>query len=137
MPSGTGCQLVAKLAVANPSIASTIDAAPYRCLPRITATISIDPVEAGCCRPAPACLQCRVGRSSREREVRDAGGRRDRLDGVVCLDPFEAAPQPPPAAEHDRSLERVDVVDEARRDEVARSSRATADPHVLPACCLL
>src|ERR1700751_4312637 len=65
-----------------------------------------------------------------EGEVGDTAGCRDRLDLVIRLERFEAVPQPHPAAEHDRYLDEVDVVDEARRDEVARNRRPTADADV-------
>src|SRR5215469_11090111 len=61
----------------------------------------------------------------------DAGGRRDRLDVVCLLQRLQAVPEPDTAAEHDRDLYQVHVVDQPFGEEVAYHGGPAAETHVL------
>src|SRR6185437_10093238 len=67
----------------------------------------------------------------RERQMGDARGRRDRLDVVCLLQRLQAVPEPDTAAEDDRDLYQVHVVDQPLREEVAYHGGAAAEAHVL------
>src|SRR5688500_14827091 len=54
----------------------------------------------------------------REREVGDPAGGGDCLDVVGVLEAFQAVPDADAAAEHDRYLDQMHVVDEAGGEEV-------------------
>ena len=75
-------------------------------------------------QPAATAVQ-----SAGEGEMDDAAGRH-RLDGVVLLQRLQTVPQPDTAAEQDRDLHDVQVVDEAGGQEVADHGRAPADADV-------
>src|SRR5215471_3939457 len=84
---------------------------------------------------------CRQGRCSgirprspalgRERQMGDARGRRDRLDVVCLLQRLQAVPEPDTAAEHDRDLYQVHVIDQPLGEEVAYHGGPAAETHVL------
>src|SRR3954467_11416831 len=84
-------------------------------------------------RSALLTVRCRRSRGDlpREREVRDAAGRGDRLDVVGILEGLQAVPDADAAAEHDRDLDEMHVVDEPGGEEVAYDGGAAADPDVL------
>src|SRR4051794_26820431 len=71
------------------------------------------------------------GRLAGEGEVRDTGRGGDGLDVEGLLDALEAVPETDAAAEHDRDLDEVHVVDEPSGQEVADDGGATTDPDVL------
>ena len=77
-------------------------------------------------------VACRVGLAG-EGEVGDAAGGGDRLDVVVVLEALQAVPDADAAAEHDRDLDEMHVVDEPGGEEVADDGGAATDPHVLAA----
>jgi hypothetical protein len=80
---------------------------------------------------------CRISRADlpREREVCDAAGRGDRLDVVGILEGLQAVPDADAAAEHDRNLDEMHVVDEPGGEEVTYYGWAAADPDVLVIGC--
>src|SRR5881628_2263518 len=88
-------------------------------------------------RARPA-VRCRRSRDDlpREREVGDAAGRGDRLDVVGILEGLQAVPDAHAAAEHDRDLDEMHVVDEPGGEEVAYDGGAAADPDVLAIGCV-
>src|SRR5215204_2637207 len=87
-------------------------------------------------RPRPA-VRCRHsgGDLPREREVGDAAGGGDRLDVVGVLEGLQAVPDADAAAEHDRDLDEMHVVDEPGGEEVTNDAGAAADPDVLAIGC--
>src|SRR5580700_12287218 len=74
--------------------------------------------------------------SSGEREVGDAVGCRDSLHVVLLLQRLQAVPQPNTAAEKDRHLHDVQVVDETGGDERAHHGRAPTNADVLTGSCV-
>src|SRR5829696_5849353 len=68
-------------------------------------------VNLGC--PGRPAVRCRRSRDDlpREREVGDAAGRGDRLDVVGILEGLQAVPDADAAAEHDRDLDEMHVID--------------------------
>ncbi len=62
------------------------------------------------------------------------GSRRDALDLVAVVQRLQAIPDADAAAEHDRHLDHVQVVDQARGEEVANHAGAAADPDVEAHC---
>jgi hypothetical protein len=67
--------------------------------------------------------------------VGDAAGGGDRLDVVGVLEGLQAVPDADAAAEHDRDLDEMHVVDEPGGEEVAYDGGAAADPDVLAIGC--
>jgi hypothetical protein len=87
-------------------------------------------------RARPA-VRCRRSRDDlpREREVGDAAGRGDRLDVVGILEGLQTVPDADAAAEHERDLDEMHVVDEPGGEEVAYDGGPAADPDVLAIGC--
>jgi hypothetical protein len=67
--------------------------------------------------------------------VSDPAGGGDGLDVVGILEAFRAVPDADPAAEHDRYLDKMHVVDQPGGEEVAYDGGAAADPDVLTTSC--
>src|SRR3954447_1237926 len=78
-------------------------------------------------RSALLTVRCRRSRDDLpcEREVGDAAGRGDRLDVVGILEGLHAVPDADAAAEHDRDLDEMHVVDEPSGEEVATPQTTT------------
>src|SRR5918994_3999700 len=91
-------------------------------------------VSAGRVRAAAGCRRSRDD-LPREREVGDAAGRGDRLDVIGILEGLQTVPDADAAAEHDRNLYEMHVVDEPGDEEVAYDGGAAADPDVLATGC--
>src|SRR3954469_4779628 len=78
-------------------------------------------------------MRCRTsgGLGPGEGEVGDSRRRGDRLDVVRILQALKPVPDADAAAEDDRHLDEMHVVDEAGGEEVAYDGGAAADPDVL------
>src|SRR3546814_3393024 len=68
-----------------------------------------------------ACCRCSCDSLPHKGQVGDAARGRDRLDGVVPFERLQAFPDPNSAAQHDRHLDQVHVVDE--RSEERRGGK--------------
>src|SRR5579875_612819 len=80
----------------------------------------------------PAAARMRLARASPgEGEVGDAAGGRHRLHAVLLLQRLQAIPQPDTAAEEDRDLDDMQVVDEPGGEELTQRRRAAPDVDVL------
>src|SRR5436190_11093121 len=106
----------------------------------LTATCVCVPCSRRASRPARRLRAGSSHRSSRgdlppEGEVDDAAGRGDRLDLVALLEGLQAVPDADAAAEHDRDLDQMHVVDEPGGEEFAYDGGAAADPDVLAMGC--
>jgi hypothetical protein len=71
----------------------------------------------------------------REREVGDTAGGGDRLDVVGLLEGLQTVPDTDAAAEHDRDLDEMHVVDESGGEEVTYDGGAASDTDVLAIGC--
>src|SRR5918992_2969148 len=88
-------------------------------------------------RHPPATQRCLTRPSSSEGEMGDAARRRDRLHVVLLLKRLQTVPQPDAAAEQDRDLHDMQMVDEPGGEELAQHRRAPTDADVLTVCRLL
>src|SRR6478752_7166976 len=90
----------------------------------------VTPTDGVCRVPGPA-WDVTSRRLAGEGEVRDTGRGGDGLDVEGLLDALETVPETDAAAEHDRDLDEVHVVDEPCGQEVADDAGTTPEPDVL------
>ena len=128
---------VVELAVRHPREVRPSSGGPRRLPPRRDRERTLQERAAMVYACAPVQMWCGRSRGDlpREREVGDAAGGGDRLDVVGVLEGLQAVPDADAAAEHDRDLDEVHVVDEPGGDEVAHDGGAAADPDVLAVGC--
>src|ERR671917_1085588 len=87
-------------------------------------------------RPPPATQRCLTRPSSGEGEMGYAARRRHHLHIVLLLQRLQTVPQLYAAAEQDRDLHDMQMVDEPGGEELAQHRRAPTDADVLTVCRL-